>query len=95
VSLPDGCLNNNQYEREILLDYMSSQGFSTNDIYLEICDAIDNGTYTTTINSKTVAKDDYSCLSCAIEIFKNLIYEFRVNIKKEDLHSYVTKRADW
>jgi E3 ubiquitin-protein ligase CHFR len=93
--LPQDCMNGNQIEKEILLNYMAKKSYSTNRLFLQICSAVENGTLSTTdFTDKDFTTTDCVCKHCAMEFFSSLIYDFRLNIPETDLPKDVKKRSD-
>jgi E3 ubiquitin-protein ligase CHFR len=91
--LPQDCLNENQIEKEILLNYMAKKSYSTNRLFQQICSAVEDGTLSTTdFTDKDLSTSDYICKFCATQFFSSLIYDFRLNIPEIDLPKDVQKK---
>lgn len=88
----DGVLNNNNYESEILQNYLSAQGKTWRDVLQESLLGLQQGSYSLTdsrISSNTVL-----CFGCGLHTFRELAYKYRANIPAHDLPSAVTSRPD-
>eukprot|EP01080_Neovahlkampfia_damariscottae_P002717 gene2717-3913_t len=94
--LPTDSLNGNQYEREILLNYMARKSYSTNRLFVEICRKIDDGTLSTSDydESNDVSTSDYVCNFCVTEFFSSMIYDFRLSIPEDQFPKEVIQRPD-
>uniref|UniRef100_A0A8C6UKV8 E3 ubiquitin-protein ligase CHFR n=1 Tax=Neogobius melanostomus TaxID=47308 RepID=A0A8C6UKV8_9GOBI len=92
----DGVLNNNNYESEILQNYLSVQGKTWKDVLQETLQADErrsNLVYHFCSDSRITA-NTVLCYSCGLRTFKELAYKYRVNIPAYDLPSGVTSRPD-
>lgn len=88
----DGVLNNNNYESEILQNYLSVRGKSWKDLLQEALQGIQQGNYYLTdcrISANTIL-----CLCCGLRAFKELAYKYRQNIPPSELPAAVTSRPD-
>ncbi|XP_026177842.1 E3 ubiquitin-protein ligase CHFR [Mastacembelus armatus] len=88
----DGVLNNNNYESEILQNYLSSRGKSWRDVLHESLLGLQQGSYYLTdcrISANTIL-----CLCCGLRAFKELAYKYRQNIPPSELPAAVTSRPD-
>ncbi|XP_029018394.1 E3 ubiquitin-protein ligase CHFR [Betta splendens] len=88
----DGVLNHNNYESEILQNYLSSKGKSWKDLLQEALRGLEQGTYTLTdgrISASTIL-----CFCCGVVAFKELAYKYRQNIPASELPAAVTARPD-
>ncbi|XP_034026974.1 E3 ubiquitin-protein ligase CHFR-like isoform X2 [Thalassophryne amazonica] len=88
----DGVLNNNNYESEILQNYLSSRGKSWRDLLQEALQDLQQGTYSLTdchISANTVL-----CRCCGLRAFKELAYKYRENIPSSELPAAVSARPD-
>uniref|UniRef100_A0A3B4T9X7 E3 ubiquitin-protein ligase CHFR n=1 Tax=Seriola dumerili TaxID=41447 RepID=A0A3B4T9X7_SERDU len=88
----DGVLNNNNYESEILQNYLSSRGKSWRDLLQEALEGLQHGNYYLTdcrISANTIL-----CFCCGLRGFKELAYKYRQNIPVTELPAAVTSRPD-
>ncbi|XP_023253539.1 E3 ubiquitin-protein ligase CHFR isoform X2 [Seriola lalandi dorsalis] len=88
----DGVLNNNNYESEILQNYLSSRGKSWRDLLQEALEGLQHGNYYLTdcrISANTIL-----CFCCGLRAFKELAYKYRQNIPVTELTAAVTSRPD-
>ncbi|XP_041855194.1 E3 ubiquitin-protein ligase CHFR [Melanotaenia boesemani] len=88
----DGVLNNNNYESEVLKNYLSSRGKSWKDLLQETLQDMQQGNYVLTdcrITANTIL-----CFCCGLRAFKELAYKYRQNIPPSELPAAVTSRPD-
>ncbi|XP_034451842.1 E3 ubiquitin-protein ligase CHFR isoform X1 [Hippoglossus hippoglossus] len=88
----DGVLNNNNYESEILQNYLSSRGKSWRDLLQEALQGLQQANYCLTdcrISANTV-----TCFCCGLRAFKELAYKYRQNITLSELPAAVASRPD-
>ncbi|XP_070821276.1 E3 ubiquitin-protein ligase CHFR [Chaetodon trifascialis] len=88
----DGVLNNNNYESEVLQNYLSSRGKSWRDLHQESVQSLQHGIYNLTDNR--VSADTILCFCCGLRAFKELAYKYRQNIPPSELPAAVTSRPD-
>lgn len=88
----DGVLNNNNYESQILQDYLSVQGKTWRDVLKESLQGLEQGTYSVT--GSRISANTVLCCACGMQTFKELAYQYRVKIPEHDLPSAVTSRPD-
>uniref|UniRef100_A0A669D8R7 E3 ubiquitin-protein ligase CHFR n=1 Tax=Oreochromis niloticus TaxID=8128 RepID=A0A669D8R7_ORENI len=88
----DGVLNNNNYESEVLRNYLSSRGQSWKDLLKDSLQGLQQGNYLLTdcrISANTIL-----CFCCGLRAFKELAYKYRQNIPSSELPATVTSRPD-
>ncbi|XP_012671439.1 E3 ubiquitin-protein ligase CHFR [Clupea harengus] len=88
----DGVLNSNNYESEILQNYLSSRGMSWKEMLQEGLQAAQRGVFHLSdfrINTSSVV-----CYCCGLRAFKELAYKFRESIPSSELPATVTSRPD-
>uniref|UniRef100_A0AAY4C0S1 E3 ubiquitin-protein ligase CHFR n=1 Tax=Denticeps clupeoides TaxID=299321 RepID=A0AAY4C0S1_9TELE len=88
----DAVLNSNNYESEVLQNYLSSRGRSWREMLLEGLQAVQQGVYHLSdyrINASAVL-----CYCCGLRVFKELAYKYRENIPTSELPASVTSRPD-
>ncbi|XP_066510581.1 E3 ubiquitin-protein ligase CHFR-like isoform X2 [Hoplias malabaricus] len=88
----DGVLNNNNYESEILQNYLSSRGKTWRDLLLEALQATQQGLYHLT--DYRISPSSLLCYCCGLRYFKELAYKYRENIPAAELPAAVTSRPD-
>ncbi|XP_036000494.1 E3 ubiquitin-protein ligase CHFR [Fundulus heteroclitus] len=88
----DGVLNNNNYESEVLQNYLSAKGKTWKDLLQESLQGLQQGKYLLTdcrISANTIL-----CFCCGLRAFKELAYKYRQNIPLSELPASVTSRPD-
>ncbi|CAJ1068166.1 E3 ubiquitin-protein ligase CHFR [Xyrichtys novacula] len=88
----DGVLNNNNYESEILQNYLTSRGKTWRDLLQESLQSLQQGQYHLTDNR--VSANTITCFCCGLRAFKELAYKYRQNILPSELPAAVTARPD-
>ncbi|XP_028270674.1 E3 ubiquitin-protein ligase CHFR isoform X2 [Parambassis ranga] len=88
----DGVLNNNNYESEILQNYLLSKGKSWKDVLQESLQGFPQGNYPLT--DCRVSANTIVCFICGLQAFKDLAYRYRQNIPQSELPVAVTSRPD-
>ncbi|KAM9858708.1 E3 ubiquitin-protein ligase CHFR isoform 2-T4 [Aulostomus maculatus] len=82
-----GVLNNNNYESEILQNYLSSRGKSWSDLLQEALQR-------KYLPDCGVTADTILCFCCGLGTFKELAYKYRQSIPPSELPAAVTSRPD-
>ncbi|KAM4616371.1 E3 ubiquitin-protein ligase CHFR isoform 2-T2 [Polymixia lowei] len=88
----DGALNSNNYESEILQNYLSSRGMSWRDMLQEALQGLQQGTYY--LSDYRVTANAILCFCCGLRAFKELAYKYRQNIPPSELPAAVMSRPD-
>ncbi|XP_056275631.1 E3 ubiquitin-protein ligase CHFR isoform X3 [Pseudoliparis swirei] len=88
----DGVLNNNNYESEILQNYLSSRGKSWRDLLQESLQSFQQGNYY--LSDWHISSNAILCFCCGLRAFKGLAYEYRRNIPSPELPAAVTSRPN-
>uniref|UniRef100_A0A8C9YBW6 E3 ubiquitin-protein ligase CHFR n=1 Tax=Sander lucioperca TaxID=283035 RepID=A0A8C9YBW6_SANLU len=88
----DGVLNNNNYESEILQNYLSSRGKSWRDLLQESLQNLQQGDYY--LSDCRISPNAILCFCCGLRAFKELAYKYRQNIPASELPAAVTSRPD-
>ncbi|KAL9648751.1 hypothetical protein ABK040_003687 [Willaertia magna] len=91
--IPLGCLNNNSYERDILVNYVQSKSLTVDQLYNTCVDKFESGEYTTT-QYPSLTSNSKICRSCAMLVFSDLLYCYRANIPNTELPQSVTSRPN-
>lgn len=88
----DSVLNNNNYESDILKNYLASRGLTWKDLIHESLAAVQRGVFMLPdyrINGSTVL-----CYFCGLRNFRDLTYQYRQNIPPAELPVAVTSRPN-
>ncbi|XP_075688818.1 E3 ubiquitin-protein ligase CHFR [Rhinoderma darwinii] len=88
----DSVLNNNNYESDILKNYLASRGLTWKDLLHESLVAVQRGVFRLPdyrINGNTVL-----CYFCGLRNFRDLAYQYRQNIPPSELPVAVTSRPN-
>lgn len=88
----DGVLNNNNYESEILQNYLSSRGKSWRDLLQEALDGLQHGN--NYLTDCRISANTILCFCCGMRAFKELAYKYRQNIPTSELPAAVASRPD-
>uniref|UniRef100_UPI0037E8D7FB E3 ubiquitin-protein ligase CHFR n=1 Tax=Semicossyphus pulcher TaxID=241346 RepID=UPI0037E8D7FB len=88
----DGVLNNNNYESEILQNYLTSRGKTWRDLHKESLQSLQQGHYYLT--DGRISAGAILCFCCGLRAFKELAYKYRQNIPSSELPAAVTSRPD-
>ncbi|XP_044052231.1 E3 ubiquitin-protein ligase CHFR [Siniperca chuatsi] len=88
----DGVLNNNNYESEILQNYLSSRGKSWRDLLQESLQALQQGNYY--MSDCRISQSAILCFCCGLRAFKELAYKYRQTIPPSELPAAVISRPD-
>ncbi|XP_069788646.1 E3 ubiquitin-protein ligase CHFR isoform X2 [Narcine bancroftii] len=88
----DGILNNNTFESDILKNYLASRGLTWKEMLQESLLALQRGIFVLT--DYNVSTNAVLCYCCGLHNFRELAYQYRQNIPKEELPGSVTARPD-
>uniref|UniRef100_A0A8C8H4T4 E3 ubiquitin-protein ligase CHFR n=1 Tax=Oncorhynchus tshawytscha TaxID=74940 RepID=A0A8C8H4T4_ONCTS len=88
----DGVLNSNNYESEILQNYLSARGMSWRDMLQEGLRGLQQGTFY--LSDYRINSNAIMCFCCGLRAFKELAYKYRQNIPGSELPVAVTSRPD-
>ncbi|XP_063345338.1 E3 ubiquitin-protein ligase CHFR isoform X1 [Pelmatolapia mariae] len=88
----DGVLNNNNYESEVLRNYLSSRGQSWKNLLKDSLQGLEQGNYLLT--DCRISANAILCFCCGLRAFKELAYKYRQNIPSSELPATVTSRPD-
>jgi E3 ubiquitin-protein ligase CHFR len=89
----NGILNNgNQYESDVLKNYLKAKGLSIRDL-LQVCAArVDSGEYH--CSGGPIQSDTTVCYKCCLKEFQEAVFCYRKDILVEDLPAEVVSRPD-
>lgn len=88
----DGVLNSNNYESEVLQNYLSAKGKTWKDLLQESLQGLQQGKYLLT--DARISANTIVCFCCGLRAFKELAYKYRQNIPLSELPASVTSRPD-
>ena len=80
----NGVLNNNAYESRVLRQWLVEQGKSVADMLGECCGRLQADQYQAPFY-QTLSPDTHTCVSCALQSFKQLAYCYRRDIPNSQL----------
>jgi len=92
TTIPLGCLNNNPFERQILVNYMTGKQWTPQDIFDQCCEKLRTGEISFTSPNKTAST--MCCRNCAQIMFSELLYAYRASIPNNELPGSVTSRSN-
>ncbi|CAF2951042.1 unnamed protein product [Rotaria sp. Silwood2] len=80
-------VNDNPIESQIVQNYVTSHGATMRELLVECCQRLDRRQFTCTGIDRNVAVPSKRilCYKCALNIFKELVYQFRVSMKQNDI----------
>ncbi|CAG2197656.1 CHFR [Mytilus edulis] len=93
------CLNNlileNVYESEIFKNYVEANGMSVKQVLRESLVKLDAGQYTCPDQSRFAINSNTAlCYTCGLRNFKELAYQYRKDIPRDELPEDAQKRQD-
>ncbi|XP_064209778.1 E3 ubiquitin-protein ligase CHFR [Anguilla rostrata] len=88
----DGALNSNNYESDILRNYLASRGMTWKEMLHEGLLALQQGTFY--LSDYRITANAVLCYCCGLRAFKELAYKYRQNIPPSELPAAVTSRPD-
>ncbi|KAM6155803.1 E3 ubiquitin-protein ligase CHFR [Rhynchocyon petersi] len=88
----DGVLNNNNYESDILKNYLASRGLTWKNLLTDSLVALQRGVFL--LSDYRVTGDTVLCYCCGLRSFRELAYQYRQNIPASELPVAVTSRPD-
>ncbi|KAF6080780.1 checkpoint with forkhead and ring finger domains [Phyllostomus discolor] len=88
----DGVLNNNNYESDILKNYLATRGLTWKNVLADSLAALQRGVFLLT--DYTVTGSTVLCYCCGLRSFRELTYQYRQNIPASELPVAVTSRPD-
>ncbi|KAF6277722.1 checkpoint with forkhead and ring finger domains [Rhinolophus ferrumequinum] len=98
----DGVLSNNNYESDILKNYLAARGLTWKNMLTESLGALQRGVFLLSgLANMKEANSDYRvtgntvlCYCCGLRSFRELTYQYRQNIPASELPVAVTSRPD-
>uniref|UniRef100_A0A8C1CP11 E3 ubiquitin-protein ligase CHFR n=2 Tax=Cyprinus carpio TaxID=7962 RepID=A0A8C1CP11_CYPCA len=88
----DGVFNGNQYESEVLQNYLTSRGMSWRHMLQEALQAVQQGLYQ--LSDYRITGSSFLCYCCGLRTFRELAYKYREHIPPSDLPDSVTARPN-
>lgn len=88
----DGILNNNNYESDILKNYLASRGMTWKEMLNESLLALQRGAFM--LSDYRITGSTVLCYCCGLRNFRELAYHYRQNIPATELPVAVTSRPD-
>ncbi|KAM6165552.1 E3 ubiquitin-protein ligase CHFR isoform 2-T2 [Erethizon dorsatum] len=88
----DGVLNNNNYESDILKNYLATRGLTWKNMLTESLMALQRGVFL--LSDYRVTGNTVLCYCCGLRSFRELTYQYRQNIPASELPVAVTSRPD-
>ncbi|XP_021568729.1 E3 ubiquitin-protein ligase CHFR isoform X2 [Carlito syrichta] len=88
----DGVLNNNNYESDILKNYLATRGLTWKNMLTESLVALQRGVFL--LSDYRVTGNTVLCYCCGLRSFRELTYQYRQNIPASELPVAVTTRPD-
>uniref|UniRef100_A0A673H1R5 E3 ubiquitin-protein ligase CHFR n=1 Tax=Sinocyclocheilus rhinocerous TaxID=307959 RepID=A0A673H1R5_9TELE len=88
----DGVFNGNQYESEVLQNYLTSRGMSWRHMLQEALQAVQQGLYQ--LSDYRITANSFLCYCCGLRTFRELAYKYREHIPPSDLPDSVTARPN-
>ncbi|CAK6439916.1 unnamed protein product [Pipistrellus nathusii] len=88
----DGVLNNNNYESDILKNYLATRGLTWKNVLTESLVALQRGVFL--LSDYRVSGSTVLCYCCGLRSFRELAYQYRQNIPASELPVAVMSRPD-
>ncbi|XP_069353535.1 E3 ubiquitin-protein ligase CHFR isoform X2 [Eulemur rufifrons] len=88
----DGVLNNNNYESDVLKNYLATRGLTWRNMLTESLVALQRGAFL--LSDRRVTGNTVLCYCCGLRSFRELTYQYRQNIPASELPVAVTSRPD-
>ncbi|XP_068127689.1 E3 ubiquitin-protein ligase CHFR isoform X1 [Hyperolius riggenbachi] len=88
----DSVLNNNNYESDILKNYLASRGLTWKDLLHESLAAVQRGLFL--LPDNRISGSTVLCYFCGLRNFRDLSYQYRQNIPPAELSVAVTSRPN-
>ncbi|KAM5199369.1 E3 ubiquitin-protein ligase CHFR isoform 1-T4 [Hipposideros larvatus] len=88
----DGVLSNNNYESDILKNYLAARGLTWKNMLTESLGALQRGVFL--LSDYIVTGSTVLCYCCGLRSFRELTFQYRQNIPASELPVAVTSRPD-
>lgn len=81
----DNCINENQFETTILIDWLKEKNKTIQNIFNECSRKMKNGVFQPKTINQQFPHEKVVCPTCALKAFKEYLYVARADIPKEEL----------
>ncbi|OWK14340.1 CHFR [Cervus elaphus hippelaphus] len=88
----DGVLSNNNYESDVLKNYLATRGLTWKNMLIESLGALQRGVFL--LSDYRITGNTVLCYCCGLRSFRELTYQYRQNIPASELPVAVTSRPD-
>nr|XP_017536184.2 E3 ubiquitin-protein ligase CHFR isoform X1 [Manis javanica] len=88
----DGVLSNNNYESDVLKNYLAARGLTWKNMLTESLVALQRGVFL--LSDYRITGNTVLCYCCGLRSFRELTYQYRQNIPASELPVAVTSRPD-
>ncbi|XP_066872029.1 E3 ubiquitin-protein ligase CHFR isoform X8 [Kogia breviceps] len=88
----DGVLSNNNYESDVLKNYLATRGLTWKNMLTESLGALQRGAFL--LSDYRITGNTVLCYCCGLRSFRELTYQYRQNIPASELPVAVTSRPD-
>ncbi|XP_065760358.1 E3 ubiquitin-protein ligase CHFR isoform X3 [Muntiacus reevesi] len=88
----DGVLSNNNYESDVLKNYLATRGLTWKNMLIESLGALQRGVFL--LSDYRITGNTVLCYCCGLRSFRELTYQYRQNIPASELPVSVTSRPD-
>uniref|UniRef100_A0A452FIC7 E3 ubiquitin-protein ligase CHFR n=1 Tax=Capra hircus TaxID=9925 RepID=A0A452FIC7_CAPHI len=88
----DGVLSNNNYESDVLKNYLATRGLTWKNMLTESLGALQRGVFL--LSDYRITGNTVLCYCCGLRSFRELTYQYRQNIPASELPAAVTSRPD-
>lgn len=88
----DGVLNSNNYESDILKNYLATRGLTWKNMLTESLVALQRGVFL--LSDYRITGNTVLCYCCGLRSFRELTYQYRQNIPASELPVAVASRPD-
>ncbi|CAF1324115.1 unnamed protein product [Rotaria sordida] len=89
-------VNDNPVESQIVQDYLTNNHKTIRDLLIECCDRLDRNEFTCSNIDRNAAvpSSKVVCYKCGLKMFKELVYQFRVHMKQDDIFPVIMRNRD-
>ncbi|XP_060048662.1 E3 ubiquitin-protein ligase CHFR isoform X3 [Erinaceus europaeus] len=88
----DGVLSSNDYESDVLKNYLATRGLTWKNMLTESLMALQRGVFL--LSDHRITGSTVLCYCCGLRSFRELTYQYRQNIPASELPAAVTSRPD-
>ncbi|ORX60061.1 hypothetical protein BCR36DRAFT_579502 [Piromyces finnis] len=96
VDIPASAFRFNNFEKQILVNYLDSKNMTVNDCWKKCIENLLNKKFQLeNIYLRNIQEDTFICYNCSRQIFSELIYQYREKeVNKDDLPENIRNRPD-